>query len=431
MDWKKIYKEKLKTPEEAVKAIASGDRIYIHSTVCMPFELMEALADRKDELNDVLVFGGQALYPFKILQSPEYIGKIGYVTNFLANEEKVYYDVGNVTAMSVHLSRLAQCLTEVNGVNVLMMEVTEPDDEGYLYFGVGGTAAGWDIAEKASKVIFQINSAQPVPSGGVHHKIHISEVTSVTEVAPRPLPKLDQPEPSESDQMMAQHVLPYIEDGSTIQIGLGGLSNAIGYGLESRKDLAVHTEMYTDSMMYLYKKGCITGKQWASFALGSNELYDFVGNGPIQFAPISIINDPNEIAKNDKFVSINACLMADLTGQICSESIGHRQYSATGGQLDYVRGCAQSKGGKSFLCLKSVRKNKDGSLSSRIVLDLPRGSAVTTPRSDVMYVVTEYGVADLYLRTIPDRVNAMINIAHPDFREELREGAIREGLIRA
>jgi acyl-CoA hydrolase len=183
-------------------------------------------------------------------------------------------------------------------------------------------------------------------------------------------------------------------------------------------------------MVYLAKKGVITGKQWAAFALGTQELYEYVGNGPVQFAPISIINDPVEIGKNKNFVSINACLSTDLTGQVCSEAIGPRQYSATGGQLDYVRGAAMSEGGKSFLCLASTRTDKSGKLHSKIEVSLPPGSIITTPRADVMYIATEYGVADIYLKTVEDRVNAMISIAHPDFRDELRAGAIREGIIR-
>jgi acyl-CoA hydrolase len=345
-------------------------------------------------------------------------------------QEKAYYDVGNISIMSVHLSLVAKSMTDIYSTNVVMMEVTEPDEEGYMYFGVGGTAVGWDVAQKADKIIFQINKAQPVPSGGIRHKIHISEVTSVTEVPARLPFEFPQSEPSEEDKQIAKNILPYIKDGSTLQIGLGGLSNAVGFGLENKKDLSVHTEMYTDSMVYLSKKGVITGEQWAAFALGSRELYEYVDKGPVKFAPFSIINNPVEIAKKKDFISINACLSADLTGQVCSEAIGHKQYSATGGQLDFVRGAAMVEGGKSFLCLTSTRTDKNGKLHSKIEVSLPPGSIVTTPRADVMYIVTEYGVADLYLKSVEDRVNAMISIAHPDFRDELRAGAVREGLLR-
>jgi acyl-CoA hydrolase len=396
----------------------------------MPVQLLEALALRKDELTDVCVFGGMALYPFSIFKSPDYIGKINYITSFFLGQEKVYYDVGNISLMSVHLSLIGKCMTDVHKINVVMMEVTEPDEEGYLYYGIGSTAVAWDVAQKADKIILQVNKAQPVPSGGINHRIHVSEVTSITEVPPKPLQEFPQSEPTEAERQIAEYLLPYIEDGSTIQIGLGGLSNAVGFGLENRNDLSVHTEMYTDSMVYLSKKGVINGKQWASFALGSRELYEYVHKGPVHFAPFSIINDPVEIGKIPKFVSINTCLAADLTGQVCSEAIGHKQYSATGGQLDFVRGAGMSKGGKSFLCLTSTFADKEGKLHSKIEVSLPKGSIITTPRADVMYIATEYGVADLYLRSVEERVNAMISIAHPDFRDELRAGAVHEGLLR-
>ena len=221
-----------------------------------------------------------------------------------------------------------------------------------------------------------------------------------------------------------------IPDGATLQLGLGGLSNAIGYGLKDRRNLSIHTEMYSDSMMYLAKLGAISGKQVAGFAQGSQALYDYISEGHVEFMPLSIVNDPVEIGKNDNMISINACIMADLTGQVCSESIGFRQYSGTGGQLDFVRGAAMSKGGKSFLCLSSTRTDKQGKRHSKITVDFPKGAVVTTPRSDVMYIVTEYGIADLYLRSIEDRVHAMISIAHPDFRKELHEQAVQNGLIR-
>ena len=429
MGWQKTYQEKLKTAEEAVKQINSGDSLFIHSNVCVPVDLMEALAKRKDELKDVNVYCGMSLSPLSIFRK-EFKGHINYNTHFIGGAEKEFYHEGNIALSSVHLSLITKHFLDVYNVNVLMMEVTAPDDDGYLYFGLGGTAAGWDVAQRAEKIILQVNSLQP-KANGKFHRIHISEVTSITEGAPKALPEFPQPEPGEVEIQVAKHILPYIADGSTLQIGLGGLSNAIGFSLEDKKNLSVHTEMYTDSMAYLSKKGVINGPQWAAFALGRKEMYEYVPNGPVNLTPISIINNPYEIAKNDNMISINACMMADLTGQICSESIGHKQYSATGGQLDFVKGAAMSKGGKSFLCLNSSYIEKGGKLASRILLNLPPGAIVTTPRSDVMYVVTEYGVADLFLRSIEDRVNAMISIAHPEFREELRAGAVREGLLRA
>ena len=241
---------------------------------------------------------------------------------------------------------------------------------------------------------------------------------------------MPQPEVTDVEKKIAALLLPLIKDGSCIQIGLGGLSNAVGYGLEDKKDLSVHTEMFTDSMVYLAKKGVINGHMFAAFGLGSTELYEFVGEGKVDLCPISFVNDPYEIAKKDNFVSINACLMADLTGQVCSETLGHSIYSSTGGQLDYAKGAAMSKGGQSFLCMPSTVKGKDGSRISTITLNLPAGEVVTTPRSEVMNIVTEFGIADLYHQPIRERVKRMIAIAHPDFREELHAQALEAGLIR-
>jgi acyl-CoA hydrolase len=182
-------------------------------------------------------------------------------------------------------------------------------------------------------------------------------------------------------------------------------------------------------MVTLAKQGVITGKILAGFGLGSLDVYNFCANPQVQLAPIPAVNTLAAIADNDNFISINACLMADLTGQVCSESIGHTQFSATGGQLDFVRGAAMSQGGKSFLCLASTVKDKSGKVSSKITCNLPPGAIVTTPRADAMYIVTEYGIADLYCKTIEARVKAMISIAHPDFREELRRQAVENGLL--
>lgn len=427
-DWREEYQRKLVSPDEAVRCIESGDQVFTYAQAAMPVALMEALARRKDELRDVTVYGANTMYPYSILQSSDYRGKINYATFFFQGYEHQYFDRGNVSIISPHFSRLAKCLSDVYHVNVLMMEVAPPDEEGYLYFGIVGTAAGWDVAQKADKIILQINRKQP-RAHGYHNRIHIRDVTWLTE-CDQPLPEYLQPESSEVDRKISELILPMIPDGATLQLGLGGLSNAIGYGLKDRRNLSIHTEMYSDSMMYLAKRGAISGKQVAGFAQGSQALYDYISEGHVEFMPLSIINDPVEISKNDNMISINTCIMADLTGQVCSESIGFRQYSGTGGQLDFVRGAAMSKVGKSFLCLSSTRTDKQGKRHSKITVDFPKGAVVTTPRSDVMYIVTEYGIADLYLRSIEDRVHAMISIAHPDFRKELHEQAVQNGLIR-
>ncbi len=427
-DWREIYKQKLVSVEDAAKVIESGDKCLLGPCSAAPIQLMEAICDRVDELRDVEVVTGMALYPFKFFQSTDYIGKITFHTIFYGAAEKFFYGLGTVNINSIHLSEVSSCLRPVYGVNTLLADVSLPDEEGYLYYGPMGVAVNGEVAEYAKKIIVQVNKFQPKVSG-IKHRIHVSEVTCICE-SDHPLPELPQPEVSDIEKKIAALLLPRIRDGSCIQIGLGGLSNAVGYGLEGKKNLSVHTEMFTDSMVYLAKKGVINGRMFAAFGLGSTELYEFVGEGKVELCPISFVNNPYEIAKNDNFVSINACLMADLTGQVCSETLGHSIYSSTGGQLDYAKGAAMSKGGQSFLCMPSTVKGKDGSAISTITLNLPAGEVVTTPRSEVMNIVTEYGIAELYHQPIRERVKRMISIAHPDFREALHAQALEAGLIR-
>lgn len=428
-DWKLTYKNKLVSAREAVSKIKSGDRIWLAPSVATPVQLIEALAERKDELEHVLVISSIALSPYKILQSPEYKGKIDYQTVFMGGYELAAWRKNISGVTSVHLSCMGDCLRDVFNVNVLMSECSPPDEDGYLYYGIGGTFANWDAAQKAEVIIMQVNRNQ-FKTAGIHHRIHVSEVDYICEHN-SPLAEFPQALATEEELKMVEYILPMIEDGATLQLGLGGLPNALGYRLESRKNLSIYTEMYTDSMAYLAKKDVICGRQIAAFALGSREMYDYIKEGKVELMPSSMVNRVDMISRNDKMVSINSGLMADLTGQICSESIGYQQHSGTGGQLDFVRGATASKGGKSFICIKSTYAGKDGRVESRIKSVLPPGAIVTTPRSEVMYVVTEYGIADLWLKPIEERVEAMIAIAHPDFRKQLRADAIRENIVSA
>ncbi len=427
-NWKEIYEKKRVSLQQAAALLKSGDRCWVGPCSAAPIQLVEAIEARVDELHDVDLVTGMTLYPFHYLQSPDSIGKINCHTIFYGAVERACYKSGNVGVNSVPLAHIANTLKKVYHVNTLLADVSAPDEDGYLYFGPMGVAANGEVAEYAGKIIVQVNKYQPKTSG-TKHRIHVSKVTCLCEYD-HELPELPQPEVSEVDKKIAELILPRIRDGSCLQIGLGGLANAVGYGLGDKKNLSVHTEMFTDSMVWLAKKGVITGRMFAAFGLGNRELYEFVGQGGVELCPISFVNDPNEIAKNDNFVSINACLMADLTGQVCSETLGHYMYSSTGGQLEYVKGASMSKGGQSFLCLPSTIQKKDGSVSSTITLELPAGEIVTTPRSEVMNIVTEYGIAELHDQPVRERVKRMIGIAHPDFRAELIKQALGADLIR-
>lgn len=434
MGWKKTYESKVISVKEAASKINSGDKVWLGASASSPVDLINAVCDRYLELDNVNVYNCIALYPYEYLK-PELKGHINSHTYFMGAVERKFKSLGNVEVASVHLSQLDKYIDRVEP-NVLLAEVSEPDENGYMCHGPVGVAINPRAAEKAEKIIVQVNKHVPFIYGQ-QNTIHVSEVDYICE-KDHAIPELPQAPVSEKDKKIASYILPLIPDGATIQIGLGGTANAVGYGLETKKDLGVHTEMLTDSMVYLAKKGVINcskknynpGKMVISFGMGKTELYDFMDkNELIDIRPLKYVNNPVEVAKNDNFISINSALMVDLTGQVASESIGLKQFSGTGGQLDFVRGAVMSEGGKSFLTLASTVKTKTG-IESRIKLALPTGTVVTTPRTDVQFVVTEYGVADLYCMSIPTRVKALINIAHPDFREELKNQAIEAGLIK-
>ncbi|GAA0181439.1 acetyl-CoA hydrolase/transferase C-terminal domain-containing protein [Clostridium sediminicola] len=434
MKWKKMYESKLVSVEEAASKIESGDTIWMPSASSAPVDLANALENRYKELENVDLISGLVTNPFRYL-TDELKGHINGHTWFVGGYERKGLKSGNLDAASVNLSKL-HIYAENKNCNVLMAEVSQPDEDGYMSYGPLGAMGNDGVAKKAEKIIVQVNKNTPYVHG-VNNKIHVSKVDYICE-KDHPLSILPNAPTTETDEKIASYILPLIPDGATIQIGIGGTANAVAYGLEDKKDLGVHTEMLTDSMVYLAKKGVINnskknympGKMVISFGVGSQELYDFMDDNPlIHMDYIKTINDANEIAKNDNFISINSGLMVDLTGQVGSEGIGYNQYSATGGQLDFVRGAAMSKGGKSFLCLHSTVKTKDG-IKSRINLALPQGTPITTPRSDTQYLVTEYGVAYVYCKSISERAKAIINIAHPDFREELTQQAIEAGLIK-
>ena len=425
MGWQDEYRSKLVSVQEAASKVESGDRCWFGPCSAVPIQLLEALGDRVDELQDVHLITGLALHPFKFLQSPKYVGRINYHTVFYGPYERAFFKAGNVKVNSVHFSKTWWAVQNYYKVNTLITDVSPPDDEGYLYYGAMGVAINSEAEAVANKFIVQVNKYQPRVKG-MHHRIHVSKVNWICE-HDHPLPPLPQESSTDVDQHIADHIVEQIPDGATIQIGLGALSNAVGYKLAANKNLGVHTEMFVDSMVELANKGVINGKMVAGFALGSQAVYDFVEN--VELKPLRITNDPNEIAKVDKLMSINVTLMADLTGQACSESVGFYQYSSTGGQSDFARGCGLNPTAKSFLCVPSTIKKKDGTVISTITTALPPGAIVTTQRTDVMNIVTEYGIANVFRKPIPDRVNAMIAIAHPDFRDQLRKEAIAAGLI--
>lgn len=435
MDWRKDYASKLVSIEKAASFIKSGDVIYSGSGPSAPYDLLNAIAARYEELEDVTIGAVMYMAPVAYLEG-KYKPHITNHSMFVGPLERMFMPQGNIKVTSCNLSLADKVFTEQIKGNVLVMECAAPDERGYLNYGPGGGSVNHALLKTTDTIIVQVNKNVPYVYGA-HAQIHVSQVDYICECN-HEIPVLPEIPVGDLDKRIASHIVDRIPDGATIQIGLGEIANAVGFFLEDKKDLGAHTEMITDSMVDLTRKGVINcskkkfrpGKITFGFGVGSRDLYEFMDKNPIlESMPIYQINDINNIAVNDNFISINNALTVDLTGQVCSESIGHEMYSCTGGQLDFVLGAAKSEGGKSFIALKSSAETGNGP-ASRIVSSFLPGTVVTTPRSVVQYVVTEYGIADLWLKSIPERVKAMVSIAHPDFREDLMREAHDAGLLR-
>ena len=425
-DWKLHYENNMIAIEEAVSKIESGDVVWAGSSSAIPYEFLDLLADRYESLENVTVISNLCLKPIKMLSDAKYKKAFHFITIFEDAVERAGTKTGMTDVNSIAYSYVVKALRDVYKVNTVLAEVTEPDAEGVCNVGPLGT--GWtpDICQFATKIIGVVNRQQ-VPVKGNNTTIHVNDIHWFCR-GDHPMPIFTQPEVQDIDRQVAPYIVERMNDGDTFQIGRGGLANAIGYGLKDKKHLKVHTEIITDSIVELAKAGVVDHIRTCG-AIGNQELYEFCSHDMVEFGSCYDIIDPESIGKIDNFVSINSCLMADLTGQVCSEAIGPRQHSSVGGQLDFVKGCAKSKGGRSFLCLRSTYTDKNGKICSNILAALPPGAVITTPRTEVMYIVSEYGVADLYLKSIKERIKAMIAIAHPDCRESLKEEVIQHGLM--
>ena len=436
MNWTDSYRQKLIPVEEAAAKIKSHDRVIYSPCGNAPRDVINAISKRYLELEDVTMISALVLYPFEYLRA-EYIGHIKHHTTFMGPYERKLLPQGNVEVSSAHFSQTDWVVRNLIQPNVFLAEVSEPDVDGNMSFGPIGTYNGHVSASVAKTIIVQVNREIPYVFGSKESFINVKDVTWICE-SDHKVAELPQPVVSDIDKQIASHMVDRIRDGSTIQLGIGGVANAVGFFLENHKDLGVHTEMLVDSMVTLVEKGAIScakktfhpGEMTVGFGLGSEKLYRFMHRNPlVKTYPISYICDSNNVAANQNFVSINSTLMCDLTGQACSESLGFDQFSGTGGQLDFVRGASRSEGGQSFLAFPSTAKLKDGTLTSRISAVLPPGAVVTTPRSDAQYFVTEYGIADVQNRSIAEKVHAIINIAHPQFRDQLLGDAREHGLL--
>ncbi len=422
------YRSKLRTAEEAVQIVRSGDWVDYTSNNGFPVALDAALAARKDELRGVKVRGNLLPGPLQIVECDPEGEHFIYNTWHCSGYERKLCDRGRAFFTPMIFRNNGWYYEKFLTVNVAMLTVSPMDRHGYFHFG-GSLGVSRAIVEKAERVILEVNEAVPCILGGEGETVHISEADFVVEAGSRPLWEMRSPAPTETDRAIAGHIFPHIRDGATVQLGIGGMPNALGelIAASDLKDLGMHTELCSDGYLAMARAGKLTnrrkslcrGKGVLGLAIGSRELYDWLDDNPgVAGYPLSWVNDPAVIAQNDDMISINGCLNADLYGQVCSESAGTRQISGTGGQLDFVTGAAMSRGGKAFLCMSSTYTDREGRVRSRILPSLG-GDIVTTPRSQAYYIATEYGAVNLAGRSTWERAEALISLAHPDFREEL------------
>lgn len=422
------YRKKLKTPEEAVEVVKSGDWVDYTSSLGMPVLLDQALAKRKEELWDVKVRGNLLTGPIAVAECDESQEHFVYHSWHCSAYERKLCDEGKCFYIPMVFHNNAAYYEFFLHVNVVMVTVGPMDKHGYFNFSVN-TGVAAPIARRADIVIVEVNENLPKIRGGYDECIHISDVDYIVEGHHEAFQSLVPTEPREVDRKIAQLLIPYIKDGSTLQLGIGSMPNALG-GMIARsdlKDLAMHTELCSDAYLSLYEAGKLTnkyknidrGKGVFGCAVGSNELYEWLDDNPgIAAYPLEYVNRPSVIAQIDNMVSINSCVAVDLYGQVAAESSGARQISGTGGQLDFLIGASASRGGKAFICMSSIHTDRYGVKHSRIKPQF-NGDIITSPRSQVYFLATEYGVINLEGRSTWERAEALVSIAHPDFRDEL------------
>ena len=433
------YKKKLVTADEAVKVVKSGDYLHLGLFTGVVVDLERALAKRAEELEDVSICVTMWSYPEapEVLKADPESKHFHYASSHFTGIERKCNKEGNCWFLPVQFRENTKFYEECRPkFAVAMMQVAPMDKSGNFNLGPQ-VAEYWGIIRNADKVIVEVNENMVVNHGNENF-INISQVDYVVEGSNTPLPTINAKEANEVEKQMARHIVDLIESGSTLQLGTGGFPNYVGKLIAESdiNDLSVHTEMFVDAYLHLFKAGKLTGnkkinkgKMTYTFAMGSQELYDWIDdNQMMQVGPVDYVNDVDVISQNDKMVSVNSCLQVDLFGQVNSESAGLQHIGGTGGQLDYVMGAFKSKGGKSFLCLPSTRTLKDGTKESLIRATLPEGSIVSTPRSGVHYIVTEYGAVNLKGKNTWERAELLVSIAHPDFRDELIESAKKMGI---
>lgn len=420
-DWKTYYKEHLMTAEEAVTHIKSGDIVINAHLGGAPQPIIDAMVKNHAAYKDVTI---RCLLTSDGLPYADEKYKDNFHLNtwFMAKPSAKALAEGYADFAPSHFSEIPYLIDQMERVDVALVQASEPDENGYVSMGLTSDYT-YAAAKKAKKVICEINKQCPRLNGDT--MLHVTELECIVEtdrpVAAAPVTKI-----TDVERAIGNYCAQLIHDGDVLQMGLGAIPDAVLGFLEDKKDLGIHSEIIGDGVKHLCELGVITGarkqihpgKVIATSLYGTKELMDYVNNNPMfELYSVDYVNDPRVISQNDHMVSINSCVEVDLTGQVCSEAVGARQISGIGGQVDFVRGAKMSKGGKSIIACYSTAK---GGTISKIVAALKPGTPVTTSRTDVDYVVTEYGIAHLRGATLRERAEALINIAHPDFREELR-----------
>ncbi len=430
MDWTSQYQSRVVTADEAVEVIQSGNRLFMTGNVSVPQQLLAALVKRAPAVKDVEICQALSVGPADYV-SPAVEGHLRVNTLFISANVRKAVQEGRADFTPVLLSEFPLLFkTGVLPVDVALVHVSPPDEHGFCSLGVevGLTKSP---AESAKIIIAEVNEQMPRTLGDSF--IHVSRLNCIVPVN---YPVAELPQGGEGDDAISQKIACYIAelipDGATMQMGIGAIPDAVLNFLGDKRDLGIHSEMFSDGVVRLVEKGVITnsrktlhpGKIVVGFILGTQSLYHWADDNPLcEFHRQEYVNDPFVIAQNDKMVAINSAIEVDLTGQVCADSIGPKLYSGVGGQVDFIYGASRSKGGVPVIALPSTTTLRDGTLISRIVCMLKQGAGVVTSRNHVHYVVTEYGVASLYGKTIRQRAQQLINVAHPDFRADLEKQA--------
>lgn len=420
MTWRTWYKEHLFTPAQAVQQIKSGQRVVVAHACGEPSIILDALVANAAQYENVeiihMVAMGKAAYC-----QPQYDKNFHHNAFFLGGSTRAAAAEGRVDFTPVYFSEIPGLLREDLRPNVTLLQCSPPDAHGYVSLGVSVDYTK-PAAEASDLVIAQVNQNMPRTLGDSF--LHVTQIGCLVE-ADTPVIELAPPKIGDVERAIGENVASLVQDGDTLQLGIGAIPDAVLLFLKEKNDLGIHTEMFSDGVVELVEAGVITnkaktlhrGQSVATFLMGTRRLYDYVNNNPaVAMYPVDYVNDPYVIGQNDNLVSINSCVQVDIMGQVVSTSAGLRQISGVGGQVDFVRGANLSKGGRAIMAMPSTTgKGK----ISKIVPFLDQGSAVTTTRNEVNYVITEYGIAKLKGKSLRQRAEALIRIAHPDFRDEL------------